>query len=343
MKVVVIGTGFGRYAMAPVYSKLGFDVELVSAREPKAIEGAVASEADLVSVHSPPFLHHAYVMTAIEAGRAVLCDKPFGLNAAEARAIRDRAQEAGVLNFLNCEFRCNPARAKMKELIDEGAIGVVEHVSTILFGNGLRGRNHAWLNDKELGGGWIGAWGSHEADLLRWLLDSEVVDCGGVSRIEIPLLSDGADGQRACTAEDAFTAWFVMQNGCTASVDSGFSASVPMPRRLIVMGSEGALELVDDVKLTMRRAPVEDPSLTRVQRLRQAALGMEGEVIMQLPPFPGEIHEPMLTPWLGRVKEALAAGRQISPSFDDGVAVAEVVEKLKTNLVPGGRVHRSRV
>ena len=39
MKVVIIGTGFGRYAMAPVYTKHGFDVELVSPREPEAIEG----------------------------------------------------------------------------------------------------------------------------------------------------------------------------------------------------------------------------------------------------------------------------------------------------------------
>ena len=114
-------------------------------------------------------------MKAIEGGCAVLCDKPFGLDPAEAQAMRDGAREAGVLHFLNCEFRCNLARVKMKELIDEGAIGVVEHVSTILFSNGLRGRNHAWLNDKELGGGWIGAWGSHAADMLRWLFASEVV------------------------------------------------------------------------------------------------------------------------------------------------------------------------
>ena len=60
---------------------------------------------------------------------------------------------------------------------------------------------------------------------------------------------------------------------------------------------------------------------------------------MQLPPPTGEPHRPMLTPWLAKVKEALAAGRQISPSFDDGVAIAEVVEKLKANLIPSGRVH----
>jgi predicted dehydrogenase len=338
MNVVIIGTGFGRYAMAPVYAKLGFGVELVSPREPEAVQRALASKVDLVSVHSPPFMHREHVMNAVERGYAVLCDKPFGCNGAEARAIRDSARQAGVLHFFNSEFRCNLARVKMKELIDEGAIGVVEHVSTTFFGNGFRGRDHAWLNDRDLGGGWIGAWGSHAVDTLRWFFDSEVADCGGVSRIETRMRPDGAGGQRASTAEDAFTAWFVMQNGCTASIDTGFSASVPMPQRLTVMGSEGSLELVNDAKLIRRRTPAEDPSVPREERIRRAVLASEGELIMQLPPPRGDVHEPLLTGWLGRIKEALAAGRQISPSFDDGVAVADVLEKLKANLIPAGRV-----
>jgi predicted dehydrogenase len=337
MNVVIIGTGFGRYAMAPVYAKLGFDIEMVSPREPEALGRALAAKVDLVSVHSPPFMHHDHVVEAVKRGYAVLCDKPFGCNGAEARAIRDAAQQAGVLNFLNCEFRCIPARVKMKALIDEGAIGVLEHVSTTFFGNGFRGRNHAWLNDKSLGGGWIGAWGSHAVDTLRWLFNSEVADCAGVSRIETSVRPDGAGGQRISTAEDAFTAWFVMQNGGTASIDTGFSASVPMPQRLVVLGSEGALELVSDVKLILRRAPAENPGMPREERIRQAVLAAEGEVVLQMPPPAGEVHEPGLTPWLARIKEALTEGRQISPSFDDGVAVADVLEKLKANLISAGR------
>jgi hypothetical protein len=69
----------------------------------------------------------------------------------------------------------------------------------------------------------------------------------------------------------------------------------------------------------------------------------EGELILQLPPPPGDPHERSLTPWLGRVKAALAEGRQILPSFDDGVAVAEVMEKLKASLIPGGRSHEAEI
>ena len=49
------------------------------------------------------------MLRAVEAGKDVLCDKPFGKNGAEAREMRDAAKAAGVLHFLNFEFRQQPA------------------------------------------------------------------------------------------------------------------------------------------------------------------------------------------------------------------------------------------
>ncbi len=95
MKVAVIGTGFGKHAAAPVYESLGLDVEVISPRDDVRGEEAMASDVDLISVHSPPFMHVDHVSAAIEHGHAVLCDKPFGRNAAEAEAMRERARNAG--------------------------------------------------------------------------------------------------------------------------------------------------------------------------------------------------------------------------------------------------------
>ncbi len=93
------------------------------------------------------------------------------------------------------------------------------HLNWTFYGSGLRGRKYGWINDRELGGGWIGAYGSHLIDFTRWLFDSEVAECGGVTRI------DGSPPE--ATAEDAYSAWFVMANGCTAAHDTGFAAAVP--------------------------------------------------------------------------------------------------------------------
>lgn len=333
MRVGIIGAGFGRYAVAPVYESIGCSVEVASPRDADAVARLLDSKPDLVSVHSPPFMHHGHVMAALDRKLNVLCDKPFGLNHAEALQMRDRAQAQGVLHFLNCEYRTMPSRARMKQMIEAGEIGRIEHVSIQLFSNAQRGRTHGWLNDAELGGGWIGAYGSHVIDTLRWLFDSEITDCGGVSRIEIPKRPDDRGGERVATAEDAFSAWFAMANGRAATLDTAFSASTPLPVRTLVLGSDGSLELVGDTHLILRRAMPEDPTMSRPERIRRSVLAMEGEVVFTQPPPPGESHEPALRPWLEQVKAAVTSGRQITPSFEDGAAMAHVMDMLRTNLI----------
>src|ERR1700756_4771292 len=122
MKAVVIGTNFGAKVVAPAYQKAGFEVEVVSPRDTEAVKRACAEPVDLVSVHSPPFLHREHVLLAIESGRNVLCDKPFGISSREAREMLEAAENAGVLHFLNFEFRQESIRRKAKELLDQGAI-----------------------------------------------------------------------------------------------------------------------------------------------------------------------------------------------------------------------------
>ena len=318
VKVAIIGAGFGQYAVAPVYRKLGFDVEVVTPRDAQAVERAIASDVDLVSIHSPPFMQHDHVMRAIDRGHAVLCDKPFGLNGKQARAMRDRARERGTLNFLNFETRCKPWRVKFKELAHSGVIGVPRHLSIAFFSNGFRQCTYGWLNDRGLGGGWISSMGSHLIDFTRWLLNSDVATCGAVVRIEEPTQLDRDGVRRTATAEDAYFAWFVMQNGCTSTQDTAYAASVPLPSRYTLLGSEGALEMVGDVKLIVRRAP-NLAGLSAAERIRRGLLAGEGDEVFEFPPAPGEAHEPALMPWFTRVKEALRTRTQISPPSTTGL------------------------
>ncbi|MCV7220970.1 Gfo/Idh/MocA family protein [Mycolicibacterium elephantis] len=302
MKVVVIGTGFGKHAAAPAYQSVGFDVEVVSPRDDAAVNAALAADVDLVSVHSPPFLHLQHVTAAVEHGRAVLCDKPFGRNADEAIAMRDQARRAGVPNFLNFEFRFNESWSTLKKLADDGTIGTPAHLHWSFFGSGLRGRKLGWINDRELGGGWIGAYGSHLIDFIRWLFGSDIVDCGGVIRTDIP----------GATAEDGYSAWFRTADGATANHDTGFAAAVPSTPRVTLIGSKGTVELTGDTTLVVRR-PGEDPETT------------------EFDPPPRRTPPPALTTYFGKVAEALRTGAPTAPSFDDGVAVAQVMDQLRAN------------
>ena len=88
MKVAVIGRGFGVYAMKPSFEARGWQVDVIPSRDEAAVAAACAGDADLIAVLSPPFQHRDHVLRAIEAGKDVLCDKPFGINAAQARESR---------------------------------------------------------------------------------------------------------------------------------------------------------------------------------------------------------------------------------------------------------------
>lgn len=313
MKVAVIGTGFGEKIMAVVWRRLGCEVEVVSPRDSAAVKRACASEVDLVSIHSPPFMHFDHVMLALDNRRNVLCDKPFASNADEARAMRDRARELGVLHFLNFEFRRHPCRNKAKELLEAGAIGKLQHVGWTFFGSGFRNRKFGWLFDRELAGGWLGAFGTHAIDTARFLFDSEVAQCGGTRRTETKERMDRAGERRISTAEDAFSAWFVMEGGGTFSLDTAFSSPVMLPQRINLLGSEGAIEIVNDMELTVIR-PSRDAETHSFK------------------PSDWDTHEPALVPWLTMVREAVETGRQITPSFDDGLAVTQVTDALQERM-----------
>src|SRR5215831_16187634 len=131
VRVGVIGTGFGATNVAPAFEVTDdcTVVDVVTPRDDAAVTALCArGDVDLISIHSPPFLHLDHVRRAIDAGHAVLCDKPFGRNALEAREMLELARDAGVVNLVNYEFRCHPVRAALRSLVRGGAAGVVEHV-----------------------------------------------------------------------------------------------------------------------------------------------------------------------------------------------------------------------
>ena len=176
-KVGVIGAGFGRRVVAPAFAALD-DAEVtdvVSARDDQAVAQLCGrTDLDLICVHSPPSHHARHVIDALERGRprAVLCDKPLGLDPGESARMLEAAEAAGSLHFTNFEFRFLDARRELRSMALSGDIGepvqlVWSHFST---GTAHPLRPFGWLFDRAQGGGWVGAWASHAVDTVRWLL-----------------------------------------------------------------------------------------------------------------------------------------------------------------------------
>jgi predicted dehydrogenase len=248
----------------------------------------------------------------VEAGRAVLCDKPFGRSAAESGAMVDAADQAKVLNFVNFEFRFEPARIHLKQIIDEGAIGTPEHLHWTAWNSAWRtpSRPFGWQFDQTAGGGWIGAWGSHAVDAIRWLL-GDVTGAGAHTRIVVSERPDADGALHRCDAEDGFTAWLELSSGSTATIDASSTAAAPLPPRVVISGSEGVVEITNDRRVVLRR-----PDGGR----EESDLG-------------GRSGDPHLLPmlrWAEAIRESITEGHQVSPSFADGLACAQVLDAFRS-------------
>ncbi len=314
--VGVIGRGFGRRVVAPVFAATeGCEVvDVVSPRDEEAWRALLArDDVDVVAVHSPPFCHRELVVAAVEAGKAVLCDKPFGCNEDDALAMEAAASDAGVVALLNFEFRHHPGRARLRELVQEGVVGTVEHVQWSAFAAGSRIplRWYGWLFDASRGGGWIGAWGSHAIDFLRWTF-GDLTDAGAHTRVTVTERPDRDGNRFECTAEDAFTAWMRTAGGASVTIDTSFVTPAPVPTRITVLGSDGVLESVGDQRITLRTH--------------------EGST--QVFAFDAPVEDPHLVPmraWAEVVRDAVRAGEvpDGEPTFRDGVECARVMDRLR--------------
>ncbi len=312
VRVGVIGTGFGARVVAPVFAATdGCEVvDVVSARDSTAVAELCRRDLDLVSIHSPPFLHAEHVRAAVGAGHHVMCDKPFGVNADEAAEMVELADAGEVVHAVNFEFRHQPSRMRVHELVRSGAIGRVEHVQWTYTGAVFRRplREHGWLFDRSRGGGWVGAWGSHAVDTLRWLL-GEVRGAAARCRVTIPERPDRDGRPQPVDAEDAFTAWLEFESGSTAVLDSSSSAAATVAQRIVVTGSDGVVEVVADAKVVSRLA----------DGTRDEYVPDETAADPHLVPMRG---------WAEKVRDAVREGEPLTPNFADGLACRRVLDRF---------------
>ncbi len=312
MRIGVIGRGFGERVVAPAFRATeGCEVvDVVSARDGAAVAALCArTDLDLVSVQSPPFLHLDHVRRAVEAGHDVLCDKPFGRDAAEAGEMRDLARAAGVLHFLNFENRYDAARRCVRAAVAGGAVGEPEHVALTMLMSIWRSplRPYGWLFDADLGGGWLRAMGSHAVDFARWTF-GEIAEAGGQLRTAVTERPDAQGNVHPCTADDGFALTLRTDRGVTVALDSSAAAPVNVAPSLLVVGSGGIVEEVagrvvvrtpEGERELFRAEPSTNPLLAPMQRYAEV------------------------------VRDAVHARHAPpdTPTFDDGLACAVVMDR----------------
>lgn len=109
-------------------------------------------EVDVVYVATPHSAHRTAAGLALAAGKPVLCEKPFTLNAREAGELVSLARERGLFLMEAMWTYCNPAILRLTELVRDGAIGDIRTVQADFGFPGPTDPAHR-LRDPALGGG----------------------------------------------------------------------------------------------------------------------------------------------------------------------------------------------
>jgi predicted dehydrogenase len=351
-RVGIIGAGFGAVVHLPAFQSEGWDVVAVCSRngdKARKVAGAAGVEGvytdpielirrddlDAVAISTPPRTHHPLVIAALEAGKHVLCEKPFALDAREAAEMRDTAAKQRRTAMVAHEFRYTPQRAYIKQLLADGHIGRFQLCTIELFLDRYvttKPRPLTWQALKSEGGGLLGALGSHYIDGLRdWF--GEIGSVSGKLATLRPDMLDEATGKIVKAESDdtfSFTVNFV--NGGMATMIASFATTPTRGARIVVMGDEGTLSAEQ-----AGPNPTEDGI---VVASRKGAPLAELATPSQYTPFT-DARDHRLMAFRLLVKDfskAMAQGTSPSPNFTDGWRCQQVLDAVRKSHESGRTV-----
>lgn len=136
------------------------------------LEGALgAPDVDAVVIATPPASHFALVNAALDAGKDVFCEKPFGANAAEARELRARVAETGRVLVVDHVLRYNALLIALRRLQER----MGWHPRRFFFENDAADESlppEHWFWDQSLSGGIFVEHGVHFFDVAQMFLDT---------------------------------------------------------------------------------------------------------------------------------------------------------------------------
>ncbi|MBO9313037.1 MAG: Gfo/Idh/MocA family oxidoreductase [Chloroflexus sp.] len=332
----IIGTGWGARVQVPAFRAAGLTITALAGSQLEktrriaqelSVPFATANwhellqrdDVRLVSIVTPPYLHREMAEAALVAEKHVLCEKPTALHAAEAESMLNAAQQhREQLALIDHELRFLPAIQAARARVAAGDIGEVRAAEVRFFASSRADpqRLWDWWSDRSAGGGVLGAIGSHQIDLLRYMLNDEVVSAQGLVQTFITQRPDTTGALRAVTSDDYTTATLRFARGTVATLTATVVVRINEPLTVTLYGSEGTLRFSNG-RLTIGKNDTFD-DLTPPHTI-------------DIPPtLSGEF--PQGTVYLGHALRAALAGERdaVAPAatFRDGLAIQRVIDAI---------------
>lgn len=196
---------------------------------------ALVADPDIDAIYNPlPNAWHApWTLKALEAGKHVLCEKPFTSNAAEALEVADAAERTGLTVMEAFHWRYHPLAERMVEIVRSGELGEVRHLSaSFCVPLPMRG-DIRWQLD--LAGGSTMDVGAYTASIVRHVSGEE------------PEVVDARAKERGAGIDRWLEADLRLPSGATARVTNSMWSGRLLSCGARVVGSEGEMRVLNPV------------------------------------------------------------------------------------------------
>jgi predicted dehydrogenase len=266
-------------------------------------------DLDAVVVATPDFLHREPVIAALEHGCHVLCEKPLSMDPDDGRAIVDAVEKSGKKLMVNFGNRHRPQIRRVKQLIDRGQLGSVQHVYVRLNEKRTKRAALAWAARSSP----LWFLGSHALDVARWLVGSEISDVYARGYFE-----PGLKG----APPETVTSTVTFESGTCCTVEASWNLPPAFPRdvdfEIEVLGSEGAVKV--------------DCSSQGLMTFAERAMDESWD--WPYADFRGDE-----TGWWHTscyyFTDCILSGRSPTPDEKDGLAITEALTAMEVSLMEG--------
>lgn len=236
----IIGSGFGRTVQDPAIQSIeNVSTKIVSSRHEQEWMSLILNPSiDAISVAAPPNSHLTIVEAALNHGKNVLCEKPFGRNLEEAQKMVEFARSSHLYAAIDFEYRYEPMIREMQTLIQSGRLGSLQRVEVkwLTSGRNRKDLPWSWQYDRSMGGGAIAAFVSHVFDYIYFLFRKEI----RISTCETKILIPERAG-RTVTAEDYCKILGTVGDSATLSIEASNCMASTFGHRIEVIGQNGSL------------------------------------------------------------------------------------------------------
>jgi len=229
----------GRDQISTVYSRTSqraseFAAKWNVPRNTTDIHAAIEDhESDVVIIALPNDMHEMAVIAAAKAGKAVLCTKPLGRDANEARRMLNAVESAGVFHGYLEDLVYTPKTLKALKSVSQGAIGKVFWVRSR---ETHPGPHSDWFWDRERsGGGAIIDMGCHCIEIIRSFIGKQILP------VEVMCWAD--THVHPIDSEDHAIGLIRFANGAIGQFEVSWTFRGGMDLRDEIAGSEGTIWL----------------------------------------------------------------------------------------------------